>query len=188
MKLFNLVLAAAFAGSFAGADAMAQQRGDRSPDRGVRYDRDRYDDGYRYDDRYDRDRRDRYDRERRRNRYGRRDEVEVNCSPEVKQKNVGILENTVNGLIVTPQFKDATVLRDTVVSIQSQGDIESRIAAYTDLVGVDSSNPSEVAEFVGARDLSPYVDVASKKLQLSNEQAETLVNTLNENLLNGIND
>lgn len=185
MNLFNLVLAAAFAGSFVGADATAQSRVYLSPDRDGWYGG-RYDD--RYDDRYDRDRRDRYRRDRDRRRYGRDEEVEVNCSPEVKQKNVGILENTVNGLLVTPQFKDAKLLRSTVGSIQAKGNIEARIASYTALVGVDSSNPSEVAEFIGARDLSPYVSVASQKLQLSNEQAEVLVNTLSENLLNGIND
>jgi len=113
---------------------------------------------------------------------------EVNCSPEVKQKNVAILESTVNGLMATPAFSDASQFRDAIASIQSQGDLEARIAAYCNLVGVDATNPSEIAEFVGARDLAPYVENARVKLSLTHEQADVLVRTLSENLLGGLND
>ncbi len=113
---------------------------------------------------------------------------EASCSPEVKQKNIGILEGTVNGLAGTPEFANADLLRTWVASIESEPDMELRIAGYCDLVGVDSGNASEVAEFIGARDLAPYVEVARAKLQLTQEQADALVRSLSQNLLNGVND
>lgn len=113
---------------------------------------------------------------------------EASCSPEVKQKNVGILESTVNGLAVTPEFANAEVFRASVADIQSQTDMEARIAAYCDLVGVDSRSANEVAEFIGARDLVPYVEVARSKLGLTQEQADVLVRSLSQNLLSGVND
>jgi hypothetical protein len=113
---------------------------------------------------------------------------EASCSPEVKQKNVSILEDTVNGLAVTPEFANAEVFRSSVSTIQSESNMEARIAAYCELVGVDSGSASEVAEFIGARDLAPYVEVARSKLQLTQEQADVLVRSLSQNLLNGVND
>jgi Ni/Co efflux regulator RcnB len=113
---------------------------------------------------------------------------EASCSPDVKQKNVGILESTVNGLAVTPEFANAEVFRSSVADIQSQTDMEARIAAYCDLVGVDSRSANEVAEFIGARDLAPYVEVARSKLGLTQEQADVLVRSLSQNLLSGVND
>ena len=93
-----------------------------------------------------------------------------------------------NSIAASPEFADAQVLRDSLLAIQKQTDMEARIASYAALVGVNASDPAQLAEFVGARDLSPYVEHARTQLQLSPAQADTLVETLNENLLNGLND
>ena len=112
---------------------------------------------------------------------------DVSCSPEVKQKNVNVLEGTVNELLVNPQFGAAPVLKEALQVINSQKELEARIASYLALVGVDAREPSEIAEFIGARDLAPYVARAQDNLSLTAEQANTLVNALSKNLLNNLN-
>jgi|GEM_PF-6804664 len=113
--------------------------------------------------------------------------TEASCSPEVKQKNVNVIETTVTSLLASASFADAKLLADTIVTIRSQQEIEARIAAYCALIGVDARVPSEIAEFVGARDLSPYITRAKENLELSEEQATLLVNSLSQNLLNNLN-
>lgn len=111
----------------------------------------------------------------------------ASCSPEVKQKNVSVLQSTVSNLLATPQFADAIVLKDTIKVIQSEKLLEAQIAAYCALVGVDARVPAEIAEFIGARDLAPYAARAQKNLELSSEQANALVEALSKNLLNNLN-
>jgi|GEM_PF-2454904 len=112
---------------------------------------------------------------------------DASCSPEVKKKNVSVLEGTVNQLLATEEFADAVLLSDTIKVIQSEKLLEAQIAAYCALVGVDARVPAEIAEFIGARDLAPYAARAQKNLKLSAAQANALVEALSQNLLNNLN-
>ncbi len=113
--------------------------------------------------------------------------VHGDCSPEVQQKNVGILESTLTQLSKSAEFQSALSFKETVAQIQAEKSMEQKIAAYCALIGVDSSSASEVAEFIGSRDQSVYIANAQKSLNLSNEQADLLVSTLKKNLLGGLN-
>jgi hypothetical protein len=100
---------------------------------------------------------------------------------------VNVLESTLDKVLASPKFAKADQLRETVNSISSFKKTDARIAAYAALVGVDSRSAEDMAEFIGARDLGPYVAVAQENLDLSRDQAEILVNTLSKNLLNSLN-
>lgn len=109
------------------------------------------------------------------------------CSPAVKTKSVSAVEAKVRTILESPNFRRATVLKGVFAEIQREADLENKIAAYTGLVGVDYNVPSEVAEFVGARDMRVYSMVAQRKLNLTTDQANTLASGISKTLLNAVN-
>ena len=113
--------------------------------------------------------------------------AKASCSPEVKTKNLAVVEKTLNDLMSNPKFADAKLLSVTVQKIRSDKEIDSRIASYLALVGVDARSPEAAAEFVGARDFTSYELIAQKQLGLNAEQSNMLMTSLSEALLANIN-
>ncbi len=127
-----------------------------------------------------------WDRDRHRN-HGDYYYAGESCSPDVVEKNFDILETTVDDIAALPSFQNANDFQTRLVAIHAETDLEKRISAYTALVGVNANDPIEVAEFLGAREQSLYIQRAQKILNINADQATVLVNAITENLLNGIN-
>jgi hypothetical protein len=120
-----------------------------------------------------------------------RDDVVIvgttSCSPEMKQKNVALLEATLNDVAKSENFANAQQFQETLQQIQKEQNIDKRIQEYCNLVGVDSSKNDEFVEFLGSRDHSAYIERAQKNLGLSSEQADQLVVALRSTLISGLN-
>ena len=112
---------------------------------------------------------------------------ESSCSPEVVEKNINILESTVNGLASSKEFANAQDFQKVIAEIQAEKNVSKLISSYCALVGVDANDPKQVVEFLGAREHNAYVAHAQRTLNLNAQQANLLVETISENLLNGIN-
>ncbi len=108
----------------------------------------------------------------------------VACAPEVKEGNVAAIERVTAQLLSTPDFAQATTAREELKTIQTLTDADVKIARYFKLVGVDAQNTTQVAEFLGAREIQgPWISSIKHNLQLSQTQAETLVLAIRAELI-----
>jgi hypothetical protein len=124
------------------------------------------------------------------NPHRRHDDIVVvsDCSPAVKQKNVIIVDNTMNEVSQSADFANASTFQTILAEIQDKkNSVDVKIVKYFQLVGVDATDTAALQDFVTARDYSTYVDHARRELKLSEAQAEKLVSTLKLKLLAGFN-
>lgn len=109
------------------------------------------------------------------------------CSPAVQNKSVNAVESRLDKVVGSAQFAKADTLKATLADIRAEKHLGKKIAAYCDLVGVNSRDPKQVLEFIGARDNSRYVKLAQRDLKLTTEQANVLVREISTTLRSGIN-
>ncbi len=102
----------------------------------------------------------------------------MRCAPEVKSNMVSVVEKTVEEKLQKESFKDADGLRDFHAKTSKLKNSDQKLGAYMGVVGVNAKDPNQVAEFLGARDHSPYHDKAEQSLGLNSQQADELVKDL----------
>ncbi len=109
------------------------------------------------------------------------------CSAEVKQRNIDLIDATVQELLQREDFQTAPIFRERVTRVLKETDPQRKLELYGEFIAVDSKDATALLEFIGARDHSIYVDEAARNLQLSPMQAEIIVNVLKENILKSVN-
>jgi hypothetical protein len=112
--------------------------------------------------------------------------VYVSCAPEVAEANVKVTERILNDLTARPEFANAAQFKAEIANMQTLPQ-EQKIPKYFGVMGIDSSNQTDVLNFIGAREIDQKViDNASKNLSLTNEQAKILAVELQSGLLGSL--
>lgn len=122
-------------------------------------------------------------------RYRDRDDrvvIATTCAPEVLNGNIDATERVLSDLATSPDFASAQTFQGLVASIQAENDVQKKVDAYFDLVGVETTE--DMAYFVGARDeeLRDYAAVLAANADLSQAQAERVASKLATSLRGGL--
>lgn len=111
----------------------------------------------------------------------------THCAPSAVEGNIDRTDRVLKQLAHSPQFNDAKKFRSAVAKISAEPDINRKISQYLAMVGIDASNQSQVAEFLGARrPHSQWLVSLEENAGLTPRQADQVVLKLSEALRGGL--
>jgi hypothetical protein len=100
------------------------------------------------------------------------------CAPEVAEGNLKATERVLTELTAKPELAGAAKFSEFVQKVKKLNQPKEKFVAYMKLVQLDQASVDQIANFLGARDLTPYAAKLEIELGLSAAQSQMVVESL----------